>query len=373
MKSNAVWGCSLLALVVGTGCAAKPLGTEPTMDEVKLAVAELQKINGASCDHALAASMFDAKVFTIRAFEGNEAFGSPQVVKEIESVGLLSKVFCGTEQLKLLRLQTVGGKPKALFRRWGGTGVGYYRFDFLKTQGKVRVIDWVDFAQGDSASGSMRAMMAANTGDLANAKANGEAIAQIGELMRSGKRAEAITALDALSPQQQAAKPIRLLRVSASASLPPAEYTVVLDKFAKDFGNDPAMGMILLDQHFLANRYDEVFAIVAKLRVLIGEDSALNLFEANTLLKRKGPGDVAKAETLLLAGLKLDPDAENLLSVMMDVRVAQGNAAVAAEAIRAFHKATQKTLSRSAMSTVPADMMASAAFAELDREGVLVP
>lgn len=342
------------------------------MDEVKVAAAELQKINDTTCDNALAASMFDAKVFTIRAFEGNEAFGSPQVVKEIESVGLLSKVFCGGEKLKLLRLQTVGGKPKALFRRWGGTGVGYYRFDFLKTQGKVRVIDWVDFAQGDSASGTMRAMMAANTSDLANAKSNGEAVGRIGELMRNGKQAEALIALDALSPQQQAAKPIRIMRVSASASLPPAEYTVVLDKFGKDFGDDPAMGMILLDQHFLANRYDDVFATVAKLRVLIGEDSALNLFEANTFLRRKGPGDLAKAEALLAAGLKMDPDAENLLSVMMDLRVAQGDAVAAAAAIREFHKVTQKTLSRSAMTTVPADMMASAAFAELDREGVLV-
>ncbi len=343
------------------------------MDEANAAVAELQKINDATCDHALAASMFDAKVFTIRAFEGNEVFGSPQVVKEVESVGLLSKVFCSASKVKFLRMQTVGGNPKALFRGWGPSGVGYYRFDFLKTQGKVRVVDWVDFAQGDSASAAMRALMAANTGDLANAKANGNAVNHIGDLMRSGQHAEVLTALDALPLKLQASKPMRLMRVSASASLPAAEYTAALDQFAKDFGNDPAMGLILLDQHFLAKRYGEVLATIAKLRGLLGEDTALNLFEANTLLKRNEPGDVAKAETLLLASLKLEPESEQLLSVMMDLRVAQGNAGAAADAIRAYHKATNKVFSRAVLTMVPAEMMASPEFAALDREGMLVP
>lgn len=343
------------------------------MEEAKAATAELQKIKGTTCDTALAASMFNAKVFTIRAFEGNEAFGAPKIVNEVEREVLLSKVFCENEEVTFLRMQTVGGKPKALFRRWGASGLSYYRFDFLKTQGKVRVIDWVDFAQGDSLSGSMRAMMAANTKDLANAKSNGEATGHIGELIRAGQLAEALLAIDALPPQHQAAKPMRLMRLSASASLPPAEYRVVLDKFAKDFGDDPAMGMVLLDQHFLANRYDEVFAGIAKLRILVGEDSALHLVEANTLLKRSGPGDVDKAEAALLAGLTIEPNAEKLLSVMIDVQVSQGDAAATAQAIRAFHKATNKTLSRAAMTTVPADMMESREFAALDREGALVP
>lgn len=367
-------GSLSVAVLLAAGCKSKPLGSPPTVEEAQALVAELAKINVASCDAQRARELFDLHAFAIRLFDGNESLASGAEAT-LSQEPLLTKAFCLFGAPKFLRVQTFKGEPKLLYRRLADSGVSYLRLDLLKREGKVRVVDWLDFSQGATVSETGRQMMAAtiNGGHVGDSQQIGAAVVHIGELLSASKHAEAREEIAKLPPAIRAAKNIRVVEVTASNDLPAAEYGKVLDAFAKDFGDDPSMQFMLIDHYFVAERFDDLLAAVAMLRKALGDDAMLYVFEANAYLKRNQAGDLAKADEALQRCFKLEPGFGHGLSVMMDLRVAQNDTGGAAAAIRAFYAATKRQLSRSHLSTVPPAMLQSAEFDVLEQEGALIP
>jgi len=82
-----------------------------------------------------------------------------------------------------------------------------------------------------------------------------------------------------------------------------ARYIQVLDEISAAFPNDPSLGLILVDRHFLKKEYTKALEIVNWLIVDLGRDAFLSTLEASNLSELGRSEDALEA---VEAGLKVE-------------------------------------------------------------------
>lgn len=243
--------------------------------------------------------------------------------KGIGNVGkLLLKQMPEGLTAKVIRVKQGSKAVLALVRLdYGDAGWGYMDFWLNKDKrGKVRIVDWYDFATGQLYTASLRqvAVISAPTPtslgkafDIVTGRA--EDTRMLSKFIKAkvkGKYKESYSFFRKMDRDMKKNRIVAVLAVSsASQSGDDALYKEALANLAQHHGNDPTLAFLLLDHYFLTKRYDKAITILKGYQASFGaHDGAIDGMLANSYMMS---GNTKRAAYHASQGIKKEPNLEN--------------------------------------------------------------
>jgi len=235
--------------------------------------------------------------------------------------GLLQRV-PEDRYVKLLRVTSIRGGAKVLVRfDYGDKGMGYQEF-FLKRQknGKIRIIDWFDFASGLKYTESLKQFTMLATSDMSiirrffkSVKGEETILKKIQALVNAGKAkdfAKVCRIYDSFDENLKKHKVLALFNLNAgNMSGNEQLYKNALKHFVKHFGNDPSCSFLLIDHYYIEKNYPKTLEMVNTFSSFLGtEDAALHHLKGNILMEMGRPEKAVKSGE---KGVRVEPEYED--------------------------------------------------------------
>lgn len=142
---------------------------------------------------------------------------------------------------------------------------------------------------------------------------------------------------DGLPPKLQKSRMVKLIRLQAAMrSGDEGEYVLAMEEFEAAFPGDSGLKMILIDAHFLKQRYDETIANVDELEKILGvADPYLNVMRG---VARRFQGRIDEAVDLYREAVRAEPGLIQAHSAILDLGVAESNYALVVEGLRGLEE-----------------------------------
>jgi hypothetical protein len=219
---------------------------------------------------------------------------------------------------KLLRVHTVDGRVRALFRLLlGDGGVNYH--DYLVSRcddGSIAMEDAYIFGAGEMFSQTMRRILVpllsqlnAPNGPTAADLESAKALTEIAKAFQAQKFVVVSSKYKELPKNLQENKSIMLLYIQALAGDEKAEgeYVKALERFRKLFPNDACIDFLSIDYYVLKKDFPAALKSVENIEKKTGGDPYLIAMRAMLATEK---GDHAQAKKLFVESLKAEPDLE---------------------------------------------------------------
>ena len=223
---------------------------------------------------------------------------------------------------KLLRLHSVNGAPRALFRSVGQQGLNYHDLVLARDkQQKPCFTDFYAYASGELMSDTLKHMTAQINPPKPGQPMDPEmaALVRLGELRQmvaANRGREAVELLNSMPQKTQQLKIMQLIRVMASMQVDEATYMQALESYRKLFADDPSADLVSLDIHLLKKNYDQLFASIDRLDKALGGDPYLDTMRSSAYLEKGDLPNARKlAEKALAADAKMFEAHDSLLTV----------------------------------------------------------
>jgi tetratricopeptide (TPR) repeat protein len=340
MQLAQIVGEVLVGVAATVAAAGVPAASEPAPADRYAAFAESLQAHAGSCD----LSALDASI-SVQALmqRGTGDLAVPDRVGRGFVDGFRSKLQLGAEicasldgsgSYELLRMRTVDGQPRALFRMISNSGLNYH--DYLLTRddtGSVRIIDFYNYLSGEWFSETLRRaflpLLAESNRGLLDRLSRGEnayvanvpRILEMQRLHAEGHPGRALEIFDALPQELRRDKNLLLLRFNVAASAGDTEYKQAMVELKENFPDDPAMDFTLIDHYFYTQQFDRALEIIDSIDRRVEGDPYLDFFRAN-ILYTVGNWDGARA--FALKALSREPDLEDpywtLITISLDRR-----------------------------------------------------
>jgi tetratricopeptide (TPR) repeat protein len=278
-----------------------------TEDECRAFGAELEAAVAAN-DKAKTAELFDlASLFykCVSDFEGPPEYHA-QLRRQAEAdarndptVTILLEGVRRGGQVKLLRVHTVDGRPRALVRYIGPRG-GVEYMDFLpirRANGRIVSEDLYSASNGELASESLRRpqlKVAAEQekGPPGHARSSARLwvpnVPKINAMYKASierKYTQAVGIYRSLPNEIRADKSIYLRYLWDAEAVSDTEFLAALDGFRRQFPSDPALTFQNIDYYCLTRNFEEALQSIDKAETAIGGDPYLNALRAKLLVK----------------------------------------------------------------------------------------
>ncbi|MGD9646830.1 MAG: tetratricopeptide repeat protein [Pirellulales bacterium] len=215
-----------------------------------------------------------------------------------------------------LWVRTVNGKTRVLMRMVTSEGtLNYHEFLLLKNAlGRIEAVDVYVFVTGELMSQTLRrgalTLIAEKKKSLVTRLLEGDqnflkhvdTITAIHQANQGGQYQRVLDLYAKLPAKMQADKALMIARIQAALHVGDEAYLAALDDFAKQFPNDPAGDLMLLDATFLHKDYDKCLATVDSLDKRLGGDPYLNTFRASVALVQGKTDEAKKFFEAVIAG-----------------------------------------------------------------------
>jgi hypothetical protein len=219
---------------------------------------------------------------------------------------------------KLLRVHTVDGRTRALFRILpNGGGVNYH--DFLVARyddGAIAMEDDYVYGVGELITQTMRRVLVPlisqvnaakgpNAADMESAKA----MSEMGKAFQAQNFALVSSKYKQLPKNMQENKSIMLLYIQALAADEKAEgeYVKAMERFRQMYPNDACIDFLSIDYYTLKKDFPAALKAVESIEKKAGGDPYLVAMRAMLATEK---GDNAQAKKLFAEALKAEPDLE---------------------------------------------------------------
>jgi len=248
-------------------------------------------------------------------------------------------------RLTHVRTRTVDGVERVLVRvDRDDLGIDYLDFFVHEREdGSRGIYDWLDYAQGQTYSESLGVIIALMMQDdpsyvsrlFGLSEVNKKLAKQIAEMGAAGQRAEWSRWLAIYADLPTEVRSNRILLVTrmaaANASGDSAEYMNAMADLHEHHGNDPAMGLALVDYHTLSGDYAKAYAALDRVDELTGGDAALTNLRSGVALHA---GDHAASIRYAHQAIAQDADFEDTYWNLMLAGARSGDYEAAMEAVR---------------------------------------
>jgi len=216
-----------------------------------------------------------------------------------ESVGKLGGILVSQMQdqatLKFVRARHNKDGYFALVRvDFGDQGLNYLDFALEKdTSGAIKIVDWYDYVKGQLYSDSVRSMMALIMPKERNLlekilginKLDKDELATFVDqlkLFRDGDYKGSLLKYYKLPKRMRQSRIVLVTRaMAANASGDQQEYSLALEDLNTYFGDDPTLGLILLDHFYMKGDYKNAKKSLKELAEYTGGDAAIDNLMAN--------------------------------------------------------------------------------------------
>lgn len=204
-------------------------------------------------------------------------------------------------RLTFVNTRSVNNEQRALVRLdMGDRGLSYIDFILNKdTHGRVRIIDWHDYAQGQLYSSSLRqalvfmlprdnSLFATILGESWIDNDSIERFSELANLAVTHKYKQWLKRYRDLPDRLKHSRIILVTRVLiASAAGAESEYRTALRDACNHLGDDPALSLMLVDHYLNERNYTAAHRALDNLSEYTGGDAAIDLLKANVFLTEK--------------------------------------------------------------------------------------
>ena len=186
-----------------------------------------------------------------------------------------------------LRTRDHGHGPSPLVRVLSEGGLNYLEFEIgrVPRSDTVRAVDFHNFMAGEPVSAALgrlfEAMMVRNDPE--------RSVRSVGELKEAraklvaGDVAGARALHDGLPEPLRRDKSIRLFEIQIASEEEDATYLASLERFRRDFPDDPALKLMAVDRSFLRKEFEQGLAAIDQLDAEVGGDGYLDALRASAL------------------------------------------------------------------------------------------
>ena len=226
--------------------------------------------------------------------------------RSLQQGGFGRQILKGIEEggsYKFLRIHSVDGRPRALFRMVAGEGaVNYHDYSVARfPDGSVGMEDVYVFVTGEALSQSLRRLLIPA---LQGGKGSGQqtakdftALSEMSRAMQQGQFPAAVAKYHQLPQSLQDSKPVLVIYMQALAQQGDAaekDYAAAMEKFRKLYPDDAAVDFISIDYYAIKKQYDDAVKAIAAVQKAMGGDAHLESMRAN-ILSEAGRYDEARA------------------------------------------------------------------------------
>jgi hypothetical protein len=244
----------------------------------------------------------------------------------------------GTLRVRLLRVESHQGAPRALFRLLSSGGLNYYAYELARdARGRVVITDIYVYMAGELFSESLRRvflMSALERGQEPDTKLarrepglldNMPRFRRIHRLLDAKRYQEVVDEFSRLPPSVLADKSLQLIRLKALMQLGGAEYQRSLRAYEKAFPEDAVMDLLALDDERLSGRPEEMMRVLDRLDRKVG-DPYLHYLRAQVKFQQDDP---VAAKRLLLEAIQGDPTLYEPYLELFSLAIGEGDYAQA--------------------------------------------
>lgn len=275
----------LLALLL----ASQALSEADALDLARKIEKSIAEEGGGWVDRA-----FDVDAMVDRALQGVEASeasksGFRKGVKKSFSVGKkIAENLKGEASFKFLRVRTVDGRTRALFRLIADGSINFQEFLLEASPGGgARAVDFFTWLNGEWVSESIRRMyvtaLASEPGALGKVvgkdndyAANLPKVQRMQALREPGKPEEALKLFASLPASLKKEKCVLIVRCMAAGDVGGKEAIDALEAFRKVFPGDASISILSLAPCTAAGRFDQALLAVDELEKALGGDAYLH-------------------------------------------------------------------------------------------------
>ncbi len=243
---------------------------------------------------------------------------------------VLTKNLGEQTRLTFVKTRNVNNEHRALIRvNMGDRGMSYIDFILNKdSKGRVRIIDWHDYAQGQLYSTSLRqalvfmlpqdnSLFATILGESWIDNDSIERFSELAYLAVSHKYKQWLKQYSDLPDRLKYSRIILVTRVLiASAAGDESEYHSALKDVCTHVGDDPSLSLMLVDHYLNERNYAGAHRALDRLSEYTGGDAAINLLKANVYLTEKNYRESIKhAQLAIMEDSSLEDAYWTLLAV----------------------------------------------------------
>lgn len=216
-----------------------------------------------------------------------------------------------------LRTIQVNGKRRALVRfDYGDAGVNY--LELLIDTKREKIYDIFPHTSGELMSDSVIAVSALsfpNSNQLIQRllgvrqpnKSVLDNYSKVSAAAQKGDFAAAYDALLTLPAELQKSRVISVLRLNYATQIGGEIYDKELDNVARDFGQEPEMGLMLFDYYFGKQQFDLALDAIARLEKRLGKDSVMTVLKSVVYREQ---GQTERALAAAREAVSLEPERE---------------------------------------------------------------
>jgi tetratricopeptide (TPR) repeat protein len=295
-------------LLAGTVLSAEPTGQPVTEAECKKFAEKLAK---AATDGNKAE--FNKLVPVVDLFERSMSdleLAANEKKTMLKAASTVSGQYADliTQQVKdggsysVLRVRVVDGRPRALLRLVSPEGaVNYHEYTLARSpDGQIVTEDIYVYASGEPLTKTFRRLMLGYIAEKKKGaidKLNGseqlltkhiEDLTKMSQQVRNGQHKEALETFRKLPAELQKNKIFQIIAIRAAQGADDdKEYLAELERFRRNYPDDPAVDLISIDYFYLKKEYAEAIKTVERVDKSLGGDPYLMALKANMLLEAK--------------------------------------------------------------------------------------
>jgi tetratricopeptide (TPR) repeat protein len=291
----------------------EPSRGDPARDEEAKMFAEEFAKNVAANDMTAVNAAFDLAALYQRSTAGIDMSESTRTGVEsafsnfiapaiADGFGLSSRLKNRRGSFRLLRLHHANGEQRALFRVITDTGaINYLDCTLVRhSDGKVRIDDFYNFAEGASFSEMMHRGLAlgADKNASPDSASQGPQLGVVRMEMRKrisdGQFQAALDYFRGLPDKLKSEKTIMRTRIDAAQHLKGKPYDDAVRAYRQRFPDEPTTDLIPLDAYYEHKMYDRALACIDRVDSAIGGDPYLDALRSG-MNRMKGDLDAAKS------------------------------------------------------------------------------
>lgn len=258
-----------------------------------------------------------------------------------------------TTAVDLLRIRQAGADHRPLFRTHDAGFVDYLELELGKrsADAPVRVVDVFDFNVGEDLTTSIGASMTGAAVALAKGKPldGGNMMSAI----EAGDWREVRRRIAEMPDEVRGSKVYRIADLNAALKSRDVELDSLLDAFARDFPEDPALLLISIDASAWRKDVPGALAAIDAVDRRVGGDPYLDITRAAVWLLDPTPENARTAEGLATASAQAFPDLPDAWLILLSAQAINGNFAGAVVTLERLNGSLGMKLDKSQLESAP--------------------
>jgi hypothetical protein len=193
---------------------------------------------------------------------------------------------------KLVKHYQEGNRQHLLFRLFSDGSINYHDFELVNKGSNVKIADVYIYLTGELLSKTFNDIFAQVLKTDKKHLESLTALSKLNKLIQQKAYKEAKEIMDGLPENVKSTKAVQLKNMEICIEADTLEYAGAVEKYKRDFPDDPSLNLVLLDNFITKEKYAEALNCINQLDKQINKDPLLD-YHRGLLYNLQGKKDAA--------------------------------------------------------------------------------